>query len=157
MTKSTSVTRTVALWIAQIGVAGMFLLAGGSKLASAAMHVQLFDAIGIGQWFRYLTGSIEVVAAVMLLTPQLAIVGALLAVPTMIGAVATHLFIVGGSPLIPIVLLGTAVTIVWARRNQLTTLHVTHHGRSVMKRSIATLLVVAGILRHISALSSLKG
>ncbi len=121
MTKSTSVIRTVAVWIAQIGVAGMFLLAGGSKIAGAAMHVQLFDAIGIGQWFRYLTGSIEVTAAVLLLIPQLAIVGALLAIPTMVGAIATHLFIVGGSALLPSVLLAASLGIVWARRRQLTT------------------------------------
>ena len=119
MTTSTSRTRTVAVWISQIAVAGMFLFAGGSKLAGAAMHVQLFDAIGLGQWFRYVTGSIEVIAAVMLLTPQLAIVGALLAVPTMVGAIATHLFIVGGSAVPPSVLLAASIAIVWARRRQL--------------------------------------
>lgn len=143
MTTSTSRTRTVALWISQIAVAGMFLFAGGSKLAGAAMHVQLFDALGLGQWFRYVTGSIEVIAALMLLTPQLAIVGALLAVPTMAGAIATHLFIVGGSATPAIVLLALATAIVWLRRHQLTSFNATHNRRFVMKRSIAALLVVA--------------
>lgn len=32
----------------------------GSKLAGAPAMVGLFDTIGIGQWFRYLTGSLEV-------------------------------------------------------------------------------------------------
>jgi uncharacterized membrane protein len=31
--------------------------------------VGLFDAIGIGQWFRYLTGGLEVLGAVALLVP----------------------------------------------------------------------------------------
>jgi hypothetical protein len=53
----------IALWIAQIALAGMFLLAGGSKLLGAPAMVGLFDAIGIGQWFRYLTGLIEVGSA----------------------------------------------------------------------------------------------
>lgn len=119
MITSTSRRRTVALWATQIVVAALFLLAGGSKLAGAAAHVQLFDAIGIGQWFRYLTGSIEVIAAVLLLIPQLAIVGALLAIPTMVGAIATHLFIVGGSAAPAIVLLVGATAIAWARRRQL--------------------------------------
>jgi len=66
-----------------------------TTLGAAAM-VGLFDAIGIGQWLRYLTGSIEVVAALSLLTPRLTLFGALLAIPTMLGAVVTHLFIVGG-------------------------------------------------------------
>ena len=87
---TTSRARTVALWAAQIVVAGMFLFSGGLKLAGVAVMVGLFDAIGIGQWFRYLTGSIEVVAALLLLSPRLALFGALLAIPTMLGAVVTH-------------------------------------------------------------------
>ena len=117
---TTSRARTVALWAAQIAAAGMFLFSGGLKLAGAAEMVGLFDAIGIGQWFRYFTGSIEVVAALLLLTPGLALFGALLAIPTMIGAVVTHLFIVGGSPIPAIVLLAGSSAIAWVRRHQFT-------------------------------------
>ena len=117
---TTSRARTVALWAAQIVVAGMFLVAGGFKLAGAPEMVGLFDAIGIGQWFRYLTGSIEVIAALFLLTSRLAPFGALLAIPTMIGAVVTHLLVVGGSPVIPLVLLALSSAIAWVRRRQLT-------------------------------------
>ena len=49
----------IALWSVQVVLAGMFLLAGGSKLAGAAAMVALFDAVGVGQWFRYVTGGIE--------------------------------------------------------------------------------------------------
>ena len=112
--------RTVALWATQIAAAGMFFFSGGLKLAGATEMVGLFDAIGIGQWFRYLTGSIEIVAALLLLTPRLALFGALLAIPTMIGAVVTHLFIVGGSPIPAIVLLAGSSAIAWVRRHQFT-------------------------------------
>ena len=61
----------VALWLTQIALAAMFLFAGGLKLTGAPELVALFDAIGIGQWFRYVTGSIEVVSAVALLVPCL--------------------------------------------------------------------------------------
>lgn len=111
---------TVALWATQIVVAGMFFFAGGSKLAGDATMVGMFDAIGIGQWLRYLTGSIEVIAALLLLTPRLALFGALLLIPTMIGAVVTHLFIVGGSPMPAIILLVGSSAIAWVRRHQLT-------------------------------------
>ena len=94
----------------------MFLFVGSSKLAGSPELVGLFDAIGIGQWFRYLTGGIEVVAALLLLVPSLAFFGALLLIPTMAGAVLTHLFIVGGSPAPAIVLLAAASAIAWARR-----------------------------------------
>jgi putative oxidoreductase len=79
----------------------------------------LFEAIGIGQWFRYVTGAIEVVSAVALLVPSVAPFGAAVLVATMIGAVATHLLIVGGSPLVPLVLLVGALAVAWARRDQL--------------------------------------
>ena len=111
-------TSRVALWALQLALAGMFLLAGSSKLLGAAEMVALFDAIGVGQWFRYVTGLIEVSSAIALLVPSLAVFGALALLATMLGAVATHLFIVGGSPAMPaILLLGSAV--VWERRHQL--------------------------------------
>jgi uncharacterized membrane protein YphA (DoxX/SURF4 family) len=97
----------------------MFLLAGGSKLFGAAAMVAMFDAIGIGQWFRYITGLIEVSSAVALLVPSFAVFGAVALVATMIGAIATHLFIIGGSPAMPTILLLGSAIVVWARRHQL--------------------------------------
>jgi uncharacterized membrane protein YphA (DoxX/SURF4 family) len=109
----------VALWLAQIALAAMFMLSGGLKLTGAPQLVALFDAIGIGQWFRYATGAIEVVSAVALLVPAWAPFGALLLIPTMVGAVVTHLFIVGGSVVPATVVLIGALAIAWARRDQL--------------------------------------
>jgi hypothetical protein len=109
----------VSLWFVQIALAGMFLLAGGSKLLGAPAMVTLFNTIGVGQWFRYVTGIIEVGSAIALLVPSLVVFGALALVPTMIGAVATELFIVGDSVIPPAVLLLGAIGIVWARRDQL--------------------------------------
>jgi len=109
----------IALWIVQIALAGMFLLAGGSKLLGAPAMVGLFDAIGIGQWFRYLTGLIEVGSALALLVPSFAVFGALALVATMVGAIVTHLFIVGGSPAMPAILLVGSAAVVWTRRHQI--------------------------------------
>ena len=109
----------IALWFTQIAMAGMMLMSGGLKLAGVPAMVALFDAIGVGQWFRHVTGAIEVISAVALLVPSLAAFGALLLVPTMVGAIATHLFIVGGSALLPAVLLTASLAITWARRDQL--------------------------------------
>ena|SRR5471030_733447 len=103
------------LWALQIFGAAMFLMAGGSKLAGVPMMVQMFGVIGIGQWFRYVTGTIEVVSAVLLLIPSVASYGAAALAVTMIGAIITHLFIVGGNPAVPIVLLASTSVIAWAR------------------------------------------
>ena len=112
-------TGLIALWLVQIALAGMFLLAGGSKLLGAPAMVGLFDAIGIGQWFRYLTGLIEVGSALALLVPSFAVFGALALVATMVGAIVTHLFIVGGSPSMPAILLVGSAAVVWTRRHQI--------------------------------------
>jgi uncharacterized membrane protein YphA (DoxX/SURF4 family) len=108
----------VGLWVLQIGAAGMFLMAAPAKLLGDPAVVQAFDAIGIGQWFRYLTGLIEVSGAVLLLVPSLAFYAALALATTMIGAVAAHLFVLGGSAAPALVLLVVTATIAWARRTR---------------------------------------
>jgi putative oxidoreductase len=108
----------VVLWVGQFVVAAAFLMAGGSKFVGAPAMVAMFDAIGIGQWFRYVTATIEVGSAIALLVPSLAPYGALTLVATMTGAVFTHLFIVGGSPLPALVLGAGSAAIAWARRDQ---------------------------------------
>jgi len=47
--------------------------------------------------------------------PSLALFGALAMAVTMVGAILTHLFIVGGSPAVPIALLAATTTIAWLR------------------------------------------
>src|SRR5438876_1825179 len=115
---STEKSINVGLWVLQVGAAGMFLMAGFAKLSGDPQMVGQFDAIGFGQWFRYLTGSLEVLGAVLLLAPRLSGLGALLLVGVMLGAVATHLFVVGGSPLSAIILLIVTGVIAWGRRER---------------------------------------
>jgi putative oxidoreductase len=110
-----SPARTFALWLLQIGAAAIFLAAGLSKLASATAMVQMFDAVGVGQWFRYVTGSIEVTGALMLLVPGLASFGALALAAVMLGAIGTHLFVIGGNPSMPVVLLAATAYVAWTR------------------------------------------
>ena len=105
----------VALWILQILVAAVFLMAGFIKLSGNPMTVESFDKIGLGQWFRYLTGAIEIISALLLLVPRTITVGALLLICTMLGAIATHLFVIGDSPLVPIILLAFNGAIFWVR------------------------------------------
>ena len=116
--RSTGKIMNHVLWVLQIGAAGMFLMVGFFKLSGDPRMVGLFDAIGVGQWFRYMTGSLEVLGAILLLIPRLSGLGALLLVGVMLGAVATHLFVVGGSPLGAIILLIVTGVIAWGRRQR---------------------------------------
>ena len=108
----------IALWLMQVALALMFLMAGGSKLAGVPAMVSLFDQVGVGQWFRYVTGIIELTAGIALLIPSAAVFGAMLLIPTMLGAAAANLFL-GQSPAAPLVLLLVAAAVAWTRRNQL--------------------------------------
>ena len=105
----------IALWVVQVGVAAMVLMAGANKLAGNEQMVGMFQAIGFGQWFRYLTGALEVIGGVLLLVPRLAGVGGLLTTGVFVGAVGTHLFIIGGNPAVAIVLLVASLFIAWGR------------------------------------------
>lgn len=99
-----------------------FLGAGGAKLAGVDMMVATFDQIGFGQGFRYLTGIIEVVGAALLWVPRRQVIGAALLGGTMVGAVLTHLFILGPSAL-PAIVLGLLCTaVLYLHRDQISTL-----------------------------------
>ena len=111
--------RRILLWVLTLFVAGMFLFAGAMKLSAQPMMVAMFGQIGFGQWFRALTGTLEVVGALLVLVPATAAIGALLLAVVMIGAIVTHLFIIGGSPLMPIVLLASSIAIAYLRREQI--------------------------------------
>jgi len=106
----------ITCWVLQGLAAAAFLAAGGSKLAAVPAMVEMFAKLGAGQWFRYLTGALEVIGAVALLAPRAAFYGAVLLAMVMVGAIATHLTVLGGSPIPALVLLVIVGTIAWLRR-----------------------------------------
>ncbi len=82
-----------------------FTAAGLVKLAGVEMMVQTYDAVGVGQWFRYVTGLIEVGGAILLWIPGRQLLGAGLLFCTMVGATLAHLLILGPSAM-PAIILG---------------------------------------------------
>lgn len=106
------------LWALQLLVAAVFFAAGAAKLVGAPMMVEAFDGIGMGQWFRYVTGIIEIGSATLLILPGYAAFGSALLIPTMIGAALAHTFVIGGSPIPALALLTANIFILrqrWAQ------------------------------------------
>ena len=95
-----------------------FLAAGSQKLIGAEMMVAVYDQIGIGQWFRLLTGVVEVGAVILLWVPSVQILGALLLCGTMVGAVLAHVLILGPSSMPAIILGVLSASVVHLHRNQ---------------------------------------
>jgi putative oxidoreductase len=115
-TSSVSRTQRRVVWALRIVLALFFGTAGLAKLAGVPQMVQIFEAIGIGQWFRYLTGAVEVVGAVLLLVPVTGFLGGLLLAVTMLGGVATHLVLIGGSAAPAAVLGLLSALVAWLHR-----------------------------------------
>jgi uncharacterized membrane protein len=106
------------LWVLQVLGAVSFLFAGYQKLAGDPQMVALFTAIGWGQWFRYLTGTLEILGAVALLVPRLRALGALGLAGVMAGALVTN-FALGISPVPAIGELVIVAIVAWGRRREL--------------------------------------
>ncbi|MEH2494825.1 putative oxidoreductase [Bradyrhizobium sp. AZCC 1678] len=110
---------SAALWVVRGLLALAFVAAGGAKLYGVPMLVDEFEHIGLGQWFRYVTGGLEIIGAILLLLPRKAALGALLLICIMTGAVITHLFVIGGSAVPAIVLLALNAVVAYAERSQI--------------------------------------
>jgi putative oxidoreductase len=108
--------RLITMWILSGLLALAFLAAGGAKLAGAAAMVELFDKVGLGQWFRYFTGMLEVAGAIGLLISRYAFYAAILLALVMVGATIANLTVLGASPAPTVVLLVLSGIIVWLRK-----------------------------------------
>jgi putative oxidoreductase len=107
-----------ALWMLQVLVALAFVAAGSGKLLGSPAMIALFEAVGIGQWFRYVTGSLEVLGAFLLIVPGKTAFGAVVLSCVMAGAVVAHLTVLHTAPTAPLVLLALTALIAWERRSQ---------------------------------------
>ena len=108
----------IVLWTLQVLVALAFVAAGSGKLLGSSEMIALFDAVGIGQWFRYVTGSLEVLGALLLIVPGTTAFGAVLLACVMAGAVVAHLTVLHSAPTAPLALFVVTALIAWGRRSQ---------------------------------------
>ncbi len=112
-------TPRVANWLAlslALPVALLFVYAGSMKLTGEAHMVETFAKVGIGQWFRLLTGAIEVIGGALLLWPRTAAPAALVLACTMLGATIAHMTVLASPPGLAVALLAACLAIAWLRR-----------------------------------------
>ncbi|WP_264051076.1 DoxX family protein [Methylobacterium flocculans] len=109
----------ILAWSLQVLLALVFLAAGGAKLAGVPMMVEVYDFIGVGQWFRIVTGLVEVAGAIALLVPGYAAFAALWLACTMVGAIVAHLTALPTPAAPAAVLLALTATLAWLRRDQI--------------------------------------
>ena len=83
------------MWGAQIVVAVIFLQTLFFKFTGAEEAVALFSALGVEPWGSILVGTMELFSGIMLLIPATAVYGAILVLVVVIGAILSHIFVLG--------------------------------------------------------------
>jgi len=108
----------VAAWALSILLALLFVFAGGVKFFNNPVMVKEFAQVGLGQWFRYFTGSMEVAGACLVLFPRVRFLGALLIGAVMVGATIANLTVLHQPPaaILTAILLALALTLAWLAR-----------------------------------------
>ena len=85
----------VVSWIARIAAAIILLQTLFFKFTAAPESVFIFTKVGAEPWGRIGSGIVELMAAVLLLTPRFVWAGAFLALGVMAGAIVSHLTVLG--------------------------------------------------------------
>jgi len=87
--------QTILSWTCQLAVAGILLQTLFFKFTGAEESVYIFSTLGAEPWGRLGSGVVELIAALLLLTPRTAPFGAALTMAVMVGAIGSHLTLLG--------------------------------------------------------------
>jgi len=82
-------------WFARGGIALAFVVFGWEKFPADSMWPKFFQDVGLGQWFRYFTGVVEILGGVLVLIPRTAAAGLALLAVTMASAALILIFVLG--------------------------------------------------------------
>jgi putative oxidoreductase len=116
--------RTIAIWALR-GLLGLvFLVVGTTKLTATGNTVEYFAAIGWGQWFRYLTGALDIAGGLLLFVPRWNCYGAMVLACSAGTAASISFTVLRGDPtwgapvmvLAPFSLASLAAVLAWLTR-----------------------------------------
>ncbi|MBI1225683.1 MAG: DoxX family membrane protein [Bacteroidetes bacterium] len=82
-------------WALRIIAAFILLQTLFFKFTGAEESVYIFKTMGMEPWGRIGSGIVELIASILLLIPRTTWIGAALALGTILGAIASHLFVLG--------------------------------------------------------------
>ena len=91
----TTITITVLSWVLRIMGAIILLQTLFFKFTAAPESVYIFTKVGAEPWGRIGSGVVELIAAILILTPRFTWLGSLLAMGVMAGAILSHLTVLG--------------------------------------------------------------
>ena len=86
---------SVFTWLLPVIVAAILVQTLYFKFTAAPESVYIFSQLGIEPYGRIATGIFELIAAVLILVPRTTMLGSLLGLGLMFGAIVSHLFVLG--------------------------------------------------------------
>jgi putative oxidoreductase len=91
----TTVTIAVLSWVLRTTTAIILLQTLFFKFTAAPESVYIFTKVGAEPWGRVDSGVVELIGAILILTPRFTWLGSLLAIGVMAGAILSHLTVLG--------------------------------------------------------------
>lgn len=85
----------ILTWIIKLTAVIILLQTLYFKFTGASESVYIFSTLGIEPFGRIGSGVVELIASILILIPRTTLLGALLALGTMLGAIFSHLFVLG--------------------------------------------------------------
>ncbi|MFY7740054.1 MAG: DoxX family protein [Flavobacterium sp.] len=86
---------TLFIWIIKLVAVIILLQTLYFKFTAAPESVFIFSTLGIEPFGRIGSGIVELIASILILIPRTTLLGAVLGFATMLGAIFSHIFILG--------------------------------------------------------------
>jgi uncharacterized membrane protein YphA (DoxX/SURF4 family) len=85
----------IFIWIVKLIAVVILVQTLFFKFTGAEESVYIFQTLGVDPLGRIASGIIELIASIFILIPRTTLLGAILAMGTMVGAVFSHIFVLG--------------------------------------------------------------
>lgn len=83
----------IGIWVLRVLLGLAFLLASYMKLSGQPRMVAEFDVVGLGQWFRHFTATLELIGGLAILVPRTSVFGAIVLLMVDLGAFVANVTI----------------------------------------------------------------
>ena len=88
-------TKNIISWVLRLTVAIILLQTLYFKFTAHPDSVHIFSALGVEPWGRISLGIVELITAILILTPKTKIIGMINSLGIIIGAVFSHFLVLG--------------------------------------------------------------
>ncbi len=87
--------KLILIWVFRLTAAIILLQTLYFKFTGAEESVYIFSTLGMEPYGRIGSGIVELIAAILILIPRTTLLGALMGAGVMLGAIFSHLFVLG--------------------------------------------------------------